>query len=92
MILVRPSDRLITLLGLCNDVGFTGDRHEGREPVMMLNDLPCDLTGLDFAGPSHEQWNAESTFPVSALLTATSRSEMATAIFSSSLFPIKFTH
>ncbi len=70
VVLVGAADGLVALLALLDDVGLAGHREEGREPVVVLDDLGRDLAGFDLAGPAHQQRNAERAFPVRVLFAS----------------------
>ena len=73
MVLVGPADRLVALLELFDDVGLARHGEEGREPVVVLDDLVRDAAGLDLARPAHQQRNAKGAFPVGVLFAAERR-------------------
>ena len=73
MVLVGAADRLIAGLQLLDDVGFAGDREEGRKPVVVLHDLVRDLARLDFARPADHHRDTERALPVCVFLVAERR-------------------
>ena len=73
MVLVGAADRLITSFQLLDDVRLPGHGEEGREPVVVLDDLVRDLARLDLTRPAHDHRNAERALPVGVFLAAERR-------------------
>src|SRR6185295_7086931 len=73
VILVRPSDRFVTLLELVDDVESAGHVEERRQPIVMLDDLVADRAGCDSSGPTHDHRHTERALPVRVLLAAERR-------------------
>src|SRR5262249_33932782 len=60
--------RLVPLLQLLDDVGFTRRGQERRQPVFLRKDFVDDRAGLDHTWPSDEHGHAEAALPRRSLL------------------------
>ena len=71
--LVRHVADRVPGLQLLDHVRLAGGRQEGRQPVVVLDDLVRDDAGRDLAGPADHLRHAEGAFPVGVLLATERR-------------------